>query len=100
MEEGDFFTAFVPIPRVIGATEGLSDNRLGKTNGSSASEIMEAISALMQLHEFVTVPMVAACVSSVGERTVRRHMNMMAEQGFLIREGAGRGTRYKLVPGK
>lgn len=47
----------------------------------------------------IWVPMVAAEVPTVSERTVRRHIGAMEERGALVKEGKGKATRYRAASG-
>ena len=50
---------------------------------------------LLKKYGKVSASEVSAEVTSVGERTVRRHLAKMVEDGRLVKENGGRATVYK-----
>ena len=93
MEDGDFFEAFVPVPlSVADVPSGKVSVRKG---GKGSEEIEAVVNALLKKYGKASASEVSAEVASVGERTVRRHLAKMVEDGQLVRENGGRATAYR-----
>ena len=90
MVDGDFFEAFVPVPFSV------ADASFEKTpvhkGGKSSEEIEAVVDDLLRKYGKVSASEVSAGVTSVGERTVRRHLAKMVEDGRLVKENGGRTT--------
>ena len=91
MSDGDFFDAFVPVPKVADEKkiEAMSSNAL-----TIADPIGRAMAHLMEANGFVTAREVAE-LSGANPRTVRRRLAALVESGLLAQEGAGRSTIYR-----
>ena len=64
--------------------------------GRKGSEEIEAVVCdLLKKYGKISASEVSAEVASVGERTVRRHLAKMVEDGQLVRENGGRATAYR-----
>lgn len=91
--EGDCFEAFVPVPDVMGG------RRLGRADGGETpqdryEEVRGAVARLLARHGSFPASQLSHEVTSVGERTVRRYLAKMVEDGELRVVAGGRSTRY------
>ena len=93
MEDGDFFEAFVPVP--LSVPDVPSEKVPAHKRGKGSEEIEAVVNDLMKKYGKVSASEVSAEVTSVGERTVRRHLAKMVEDGQLVRENGGRATAYR-----
>ena len=96
MSDGDSFDAFVPTPLSV-ADAGFGKNAsevLMRKRDRTAAEVEEATAALLAKYGEVSASMVAASVTSVGDRTVRRYLARMVDDGRLSVKKRGRGTVY------
>lgn len=96
MSDGDSFEAFVPTPvSVVDAVSGkASGNVLVRKSDRTAAEVEEAAAALVAKYGEVPASEIAAEVTTVGERTVRRYLARMVDEGRLSVKKRGRGTVY------
>lgn len=93
LEDGDQFTAFVPVPPVMtGAAVG-SDAQKLEGDGTSA-EIERVVDDLLARYGSFAASAVSERVVSVGERTVRRYLAAMVKKGKLASAPRGRSTTY------
>lgn len=96
MSDGDSFEAFVPTPL------SAADVGPGKAAGAvlvrkrdrTAAEVENAAAALVARYGEVSASEIAAEVATVGERTVRRYLAGMVDEGQLSVKKRGRGTVY------
>lgn len=92
MEDGDFFEAFVPVPFSVAE---VPSEKVPVHKGRKGSEEIEAVvNDLLKKYGKVSASEVSAEVTSVGERTVRRHLAKMVEGGWLAKVNGGRTTVY------
>lgn len=91
--EGDCFEAFVPVPDIA---NGLGAGRASdaKTQDATHAEIRDAIVRLLERDGSFPASQLAHEVTSVGERTVRRYLAKMVDDGELRVIAGGRSTRY------
>ena len=83
LTEGDVFEATVPVLRGAASAMGTS------------FDVDEVIFRMMNDYGFATVPGVAA-IAGVTERTVRRHLAPLIEDGTVIATGSTRDRRFVL----
>ena len=107
LEDGDQFTAFVPVPPVMASMIGSESDRdaAKETEGSGAvggsrrsrtrAEIESAVDDLIARYGSFPASAVSERVTSVGERTVRRHLSDMVKEGRLVSAPRGRSTTYR-----
>ena len=96
MTDGDSFDAFVPTPISAADAGSRKASRavLARKRDRTAAEVEEAVAALIAKYGEVAASEVAAEVASVGERTVRRYLARMVDEGRLSVKNRGRGTVY------
>ena len=90
--EGDCFEAFVPVPDV--AAGGTAAGVGMVASGDSAAEVRAAVGRLLARYGSFPASQISDEVTSVSERTVRRHLARMVGDGELRVVGGGRSTRY------
>ena len=107
LEDGDQFTAFVPVPPVMASMMGSEGDREAarETEGSGAvggsrrsrtrAEVEGAVDDLIARYGSSPASAVSEQVTSVGERTVRRHLSDMVKEGKLVSAPRGRSTTYR-----
>lgn len=110
LEEGNFFTAFVPSP--VGLTPrsdsaGRTPNSSGKVRESSGKVRKKSYSGLsttessviemMSEHGLVTTSEVMELLD-ITDRGAQLLLRRLIEKGFVQKTGASRSTRYRLVP--
>lgn len=107
MEDGDQFTAFVPVPSVMtSVAESKDDNdtatsmeRSGAVVGSRSNrtraEVESVVNDFIARYGLFPASAVNERVTSVGERTVRRYLATMVKEGKLISTPHGRSTTYR-----
>lgn len=107
LEDGDQFTAFVPVPPVmVGAAEGRGGHnaatgveRSGAASGSRRSrtraEVESVVKDLLARSDRFAATEVGERISQVGERTVRRYLAEMVKEGKLVSVPRGRSTTYR-----
>ena len=107
LEDGDQFTAFVPIPPVmVGAVGNEGDREAakgaegGEAFGGSRSnrtraEVESAVDDLIARYGSFPASAVSERVASVGERTIRRYLAAMVREGKLVSAPRGRSTTYR-----
>ena len=93
LEDGDFFEAFVPVP--FSVADASSEKTPVLKGGKCSEEIEAVVYDLLRKYGKVSASEVSAGVVSVGERTVRRHLAKMVEDGRLVKENGGRATVYR-----
>lgn len=96
LEDGDQFTAFVPVPPVMAIMTGNEGDReaaketerSGAVGGSRRSraraEVESAVDELIARCGSFAASAVSEQVTSVGERTVRRYLSDMVKEGKLV----------------
>ena len=106
LEDGDQFTAFVPVPPVMASTAGNEGNReavkgaerggtVGGLRGNRTRvEIERAVDDLIAHYGSFPASAVSEQVTSVSERTVRRYLSDMMKEGKLVSAPRGRSTTY------
>lgn len=96
MSDGDSFEAFVPTP--LSAADAGSGKVAGavlvRKRDRTAAEVEKAAAALVARYGEVPASEIAAEVATVGERTVRRYLAGMVDEGRLSVKKRGRGTVY------
>lgn len=93
LEDGDQFTAFVPVPPVMtGAAVGSDTQKL--VGGGTSAEIERVVDDLLTRYGSFPASAVSERVVSVGERTVRRYLAAMVKKGKLASVPRGRSTTY------
>lgn len=96
MSDGDSFEAFVPTP--LSAADVGSGKAAGavlvRKRDRTAAEVEKAAAALVARYCEVSASEIAAEVATVGERTVRRYLAEMVDEGQLSVKKRGRGTVY------
>ena len=107
LEDGDRFTAFVPVPPVMASMVGSGGDReaakgterSGAVGGSRRSrtraEVESAVDNLIARYGSFPASAVSEQVTSVGERTVRRYLSDMVKEGKLVCAPRGRSTTYR-----
>lgn len=107
LEDGDRFTAFVPVPPVMASMMGNEgDHKTAKeternevVSGSrtncTRAEIESAVDDLIARYGSFSASSVSERVASVGERTVRRYLADMVKEGKLVSAPHGRSTTYQ-----
>lgn len=95
MSDGDSFDAFVPTPlSAADAGSGKASGVLLRKRDRTAAEVEGAAMALVAKYGEVPASEIAAEVTTVGERTVRRYLSGMVDEGRLSVKKRGRGTVY------
>lgn len=107
LEDGDQFTAFVPMPPVMAGMVGNEGDceaakgaeRSGAVGGSrrgrTRTEVESAVDDLIARYGSFPASAVSEQVTSVGERTVRRYLSEMVTEGKLVSAPRGRSTTYR-----
>lgn len=107
LEDGDQFTAFVPVPPVMASMMGNEGNREaaketegggvvgGSRRSRTRSEVESAVDDLIARYGSFLASAVSERVTSVGERTVRRYLSDMVKEGKLVSAPRGRSTTYR-----
>ncbi len=106
LEDGDQFTAFVPVPPVMASVaenevdhDAAADaERSGAVIGSrknrTRAEVERAVDDLIARYGSFPASAISERVVSVGERTVRRYLADMVKEGKLASIPRGRSTTY------
>lgn len=103
LEDGDQFTAFVPVPSVMAGVAGSEGTRDATKEGEatrssrknrSRTEVERAVDDLVARFGSFPASAVSERVSSVGERMVRRYLADMVREGKLVSVPRGRSTTY------
>lgn len=94
LEDGDQFTAFVPVPAVM---EGVAISSDERAHGKSEArvEVENVVASLLARYGSFPASAVADRVVSVGERTARRYLAAMVKEGKLAMVPRGRSTVYR-----
>ena len=107
MEDGEQFTAFVPVPPVMASMMGNEGDRKtaketernevvsGSRTNRTRAEIESAVDDLIARYGSFSASSVSERVASVGERTVRRYLADMVKEGKLVSAPRGRSTTYQ-----
>ncbi len=107
LEDGDRFTAFVPVPPVMADAAGSKDDHdaatgaegngaVGGSRGNrTRAEVESAVDDLIARYGSFPASAVSEQVTSVGERTVRRYLSDMVKEGKLVSAPRGRSTTYR-----
>ena len=107
LEDGDQFTAFVPVPPVMASMVGNEGDREAakEAEGSRAvgwprrnrtrTEVESAVDDLIARYGSFPASAVSERVTSVGERTIRRYLSDMVKEGKLASDPRGRSTTYR-----
>ena len=107
LEDGDQFTAFVPVPPVMASMMGNEGDRKtaketernevvsGSRTNRTRAEIESAVDDLIARYGSFSASSVSERVASVGERTVRRYLADMVKKGKLVSAPRGRSTTYR-----
>ena len=91
--EGDSFEAFVPVPDVMGGRHPGGAGEVESPKDRRA-EVRDAVERLLARYGSFPASQLSHEVTSVGERTVRRYLAKMVEDGELRVFAGGRSTRY------
>ena len=106
LEDGDQFTAFVPVPPVMAAGVAGEGGRPAETDAMvdgagemprrnrARAEVEVVVEYLLSRYGSFPASAVAERVVSVGERTVRRYLAAMVKEGKLASVPRGRSTTY------
>ena len=107
LEDGDRFTAFVPVPPVMADAAGSKDDysaatsversrTVGGSRGNrTRAEVEGVVDDLIARYGSFPASAVSERVASVGERTVRRYLADMVREGKLVSVPRGRSTTYR-----
>lgn len=93
LEDGDQFTAFVPVPSVMASVASNAPD-YATENNSARIEIERVVDDLLARYGSFPASAVSDRVVSVGERTVRRYLASMVKEGKLVSAPRGRSTTY------
>ena len=94
LEDGDQFSAFVPVPPVMASSvEG--EVRPGLERNGAKGEVERVVTDLLARYGSFPASAVSERVVSVGERTVRRYLALMVREGKLSSAPRGRSTTYQ-----
>ena len=91
--DGNFFEAFVPVPAVTGSGPAKLD--AGRER-PPAKELDDRLIATLRERGRVSASDLAI-LTGATQRTVRRHLARLVEDGLVAAEGAGRSTAYRLA---
>ena len=91
--EGDCFEAFVPVPDMVNGL-GAGGANDAKTLDTTYAEIRAAVGRLLECYGSFPASQLVHEATSVGERTVRRYLSKMVNDGKLRAIAGGRSTRY------
>ena len=107
LEDGDWFTAFVPVPPVMADAAGSKDDHdaatgakgngaVGGSRGNRTRAEVERVAddLLVRSGSFAATE-VSERITRVGERTVRRYLADMVKEGKLVSDPHGRSTTYR-----
>lgn len=107
LEDGDRFTAFVPVPPVMADAAGSKDDHdaatgaegngaVGGSRGNrTRAEVERVADDLLARSGSFAATEVSERITRVGERTVRRYLADMVKEGKLVSEPHGRSTTYR-----
>lgn len=107
LEDGDRFTAFVPVPPVMASVAeskvdhdaATSVKRNGAVGGSrrnrTRTEVEAAVNDLLARSDSFAATEVGERIAKVSDRTVRRYLSDMVKEGKLISVPRGRSTTYR-----
>ena len=107
LEDGDWFTAFVPVPPVMADAAGSKDDHDAATgakgNGAvggprgnrTRAEVERVADDLLARSGSFAATEVSERITRVGERTVRRYLADMVKEGKLVSDPHGRSTTYR-----
>lgn len=107
LEDGDWFTAFVPVPPVMADAAGSKDDHdaatgakgngaVGGSRGNrTRAEVERVADDLLARSGSFAATEVSERITRVGERTVRRYLADMVKEGKLVSDPHGRSTTYR-----
>lgn len=107
LEDGDRFTAFVPVPPVMADAAGSKDDHdaatgaegngaVGGSRGNrTRAEVERVADDLLARSGSFAATEVSERITRVGERTVRRYLADMVREGKLVSDPRGRSTTYR-----
>lgn len=107
LEDGDWFTAFVPVPPVMADAAGSKDDHdaatgakgngaVGGSRGNrTRAEVERVADDLLSRSGSFAATEVSERITRVGERTVRRYLADMVKEGKLVSDPHGRSTTYR-----
>ena len=107
LEDGDRFTAFVPVPPVMADAAGSKDDHdaatgaegngaVGGSRGNrTRAEVERVADDLLARSGCFAATEVSERITRVGERTVRRYLADMVREGKLVSDPRGRSTTYR-----
>lgn len=107
LEDGDRFTAFVPVPPVMADAAGSKDDHdaatgaegngaVGGSRGNrTRAEVERVADDLLARSASFAATEVSERITRVGERTVRRYLADMVKEGKLVSDPRGRSTTYR-----
>lgn len=107
LEDGDRFTAFVPVPPVMADAAGSKDDHdaatgaegngaVGGSRGNrTRAEVERVADDLLARSGSFAATEVSERITRVGERTVRRYLSDMVKEGKLVSAPRGRSTTYR-----
>lgn len=107
LEDGDRFTAFVPVPPVMADAAGSKDDHdaatgakgngaVGGSRGNrTRAEVERVADDLLARSGSFAATEVSERITRVGERTVRRYLADMVKEGKLVSDPHGRSTTYR-----
>lgn len=107
LEDGDWFTAFVPVPPVMADAAGSKDEHdaatgakgngaVGGSRGNrTRAEVERVADDLLARSGSFAATEVSERITRVGERTVRRYLADMVKEGKLVSDPHGRSTTYR-----
>lgn len=107
LEDGDRFTAFVPVPPVMADAAGSKDDHdaatgaegngaVGGSRGNrTRAEVERVADDLLARSGSFAATEVSERITRVGERTVRRYLADMVKEGKLVSDPRGRSTTYR-----
>lgn len=107
LEDGDRFTAFVPVPPVMADAAGSKDDHdaatgakgngaVGGSRGNrTRAEVERVADDLLARSGSFAATEVSERITRVGERTVRRYLADMVKEGKLVSDPHGRSTTYQ-----
>lgn len=90
--EGDCFEAYVAIPDIVGG-HSVADGEVSSST-DARGQVAEAVKRLLAEYGSFSASQLSQEVTSVGERTVRRYLAKMIDDGNLKVVGGGRSTKY------
>lgn len=93
LDDGDFFNAFVPVPRA--AVTGDEGGKEPSLAAGRAATVEQLVAGLLAKQGFVTTREVTELTGG-SQRTTRRYLAAMVDAGALAVDRRGRSTVYRL----